>query len=197
MDQTTKSMKERLIQIVLERSFQYRETPIFQLASGRRSQYYFNCKTTVLNPEGMFLVGTLGFHLVRRLDIQAIGGLTLGADPVACAISYTSFQERQPIEAFIVRKEPKRHGTRLPIEGNVADGDRVVIVDDVITTGGSTLKAMGAARDNGLEVVQAVALIDRQEGGRENIEAAGVPFQSILTRDEIMRAFRDGEKPHT
>ncbi len=191
----TESLKKRLIQIVLQRSFQYRDAPTFQLASGRLSQFYFNCKTTVLHPEGMYLVGTLGFRLMRNLDIQAVGGLTLGADPVACAISYTSFREHQPIEAFIVRKEPKKHGTRLPIEGNVADGDRVVVVDDVITTGGSTLKAIGAARDNGLEVVQAVALIDRQEGGRENIEAAGVPFQAILIREEVMRAFREGEEP--
>ncbi len=197
MDSTMASLKERLIQIVLERSFQYRDAPTFQLASGRRSQYYFNCKTTVLNPEGMYLVGTLGFDLVRDLDIQAVGGLTLGADPVAYAISYTSFHQHRPIEAFIVRKAAKKHGTRLPIEGNVADGDRVVVVDDVITTGGSTLKAIGAARDHRLAVVQVIALIDRQEGGRENIEAAGVPFQAILTREEIMRAFREGEKPST
>jgi orotate phosphoribosyltransferase len=195
MNMPTESLKRRLIQIVLQRSFQYRDAPTFKLASGRRSQFYFNCKTTVLHPEGMYLVGTLGFRLMRNLDIQAVGGLTLGADPVACAISYTSFQEHQPIEAFIVRKEPKKHGTRLPIEGNIADGDRVVVVDDVITTGRSTLKAIGAARDNGLEVVQAVALIDRQEGGRENIEAVGVPFQAILIREEIMRAFREGEEP--
>ena len=180
--------KARLIALLLERAFRYRPEAPFTLASGRTSPYYFNCKTTVYHPEGMRLVGRLLFAAIRELDPAAVGGLTLGADPLAYACAYTSFLEGQPIEAFVVRKEPKDHGTRLPIEGNVAAGDRVVVVDDVITTGGSTLKAIDACRAAGLQVVGCCVLVDRQEGGREAIAAAGVPVTALVTRDEVMAA---------
>ncbi|MGD2064512.1 MAG: orotate phosphoribosyltransferase [Nitrospirota bacterium] len=182
------SDRERLITLLLERSFRYRPEAPFTLASGRASPYYFNCKTTLYHPEGMRLVGRLLFAAVRGLHPAGVGGLTLGADPLAYACAYTSGLEGQPIEAFVVRKEPKDHGTRLPIEGNVAAGDRVVVVDDVITTGGSTLKAIEACRAAGLEVVGCGVLVDRQEGGREAIEAAGVSVTALVTRDEVMAA---------
>jgi len=180
--------KAQLIALLLERSFRYRPEAPFTLASGRTSPYYFNCKTTLYHPEGMRLVGKLLFAAVHELRPAAIGGLTLGADPLAYACAYTSYLEEQPIEAFVVRKQPKDHGTRLPIEGNVGVGDRVVVVDDVITTGGSTLKAIEACRGAGLEVVGCCVLVDRQEGGREAIEAAGVTVTALVTRDEVMAA---------
>jgi orotate phosphoribosyltransferase len=120
-----------------------------------------------------------------------VGGLTLGADPIAYAVSYTSFLENQSVETFIVRKKAKEHGMMHRIEGNVSRGDRVVVVDDVITTGGSTLQAMEAARQAGLEVVKTMVLVDRQEGGREKIEETGIPFESMLTREEVMQYYRD------
>lgn len=182
----------RLIALLLERSFRYRPEAPFTLASGRTSPYYFNCKTTLYHPEGMAIVGRLLFAAIRDLHPAAVGGLTLGADPLAYACAYTSYLEGQPIEAFVVRKQPKDHGTRLPIEGNVAAGDRVVVVDDVITTGGSTLQAIAACSDAGLEVVGCCVLVDRQEGGREAIAAAGVAVTALVTRDAVLAAHTAG-----
>jgi orotate phosphoribosyltransferase len=194
MKESPEALKGRLIRIVLERSFQYREEPTFQLVSGQKSRYYFNCKATMLHPEGMWLIGSIGFEMVRSLNIQAVGGLTLGADPLAYAISYASYLGGSSIETFIVRKRAKEHGLKHKIEGNIRAGERVVVVDDVVTTGGSTLQAIDAAREAGLDVVKVMALVDRQEGGRENIEKTGLPFEAILTREEVMQVYRAQEK---
>ncbi len=191
MDSTPESLKNRLAQIILERSFQYRDEPTFLLVSGKKSQYYFNCKATSLHPEGMFLIGQIGFQMIEKLNIHAIGGLTLGADPISYAISHASFIAQQPVETFIVRKEAKKHGMKHRIEGNIESGNRVVVVDDVVTTGGSTLQAMEAAEEAGLTVVKVLVLVDRQEGGRERIEERGTPFEAILTREEVMRLYRE------
>lgn len=194
MKESPAALKERLIEIILERTFQYREEPTFQLVSGQKSHYYFNCKGTMLHPEGMVLIGRIGFERIRNLGVQAVGGLTLGADPLAYAISYSSWLAGSPIETFIVRKKAKAHGLRHKIEGNIREGDRVVVVDDVVTTGGSTLQAIEAAREAGLDVVKVMALVDRQEGGRENIEKSGLPFEAILTREEVMQVYRTEHK---
>ncbi len=186
------SMKKRLIDLIIARSFKFSKRPSFKLASGKKSNFYFNCKTTTLNPEGMFLIGNLLFQLVSRQknwNVKAVGGLTLGADPVAAAVAYTSHIKGKPLESFVVRKEPKKHGTMLWIEGNVKKGDKVLIVEDVITTGGSTIKAVKRARQCGLKVVGAVVLIDRQEGGREAIEAMGLPVKELLTKEEIFKVY--------
>lgn len=194
MKESPAASKERLIDIVLERTFQYREEPTFQLVSGQKSRYYFNCKATMLHPEGMVRIGRIGFEMIRDLGVQAVGGLTLGADPLAYAISYSSYLAGASIETFIVRKKAKDHGLRHKIEGNIKEGDRVVVVDDVVTTGGSTLQAIEAAREAGLHVVKVMALVDRQEGGRENIEKTGLPFEAILTREEVMKVYRARHK---
>lgn len=180
--------RARLIELLAERSFRYRPEAPFCLASGRTSPYYFNCKTTLYHPEGLVLVGRCLFEVVAPMRVAAIGGLTLGADPLAFACAYCSEIHGNSIEAFVVRKQPKDHGTRLPIEGNVAKGDRVVVVDDVITTGGSAIRAIEACGDAGLEVVHCCVVVDRQEGGREAIEAAGIPVTALATRDEVMAA---------
>jgi len=187
-------LKHRLIEIILERSFQFSEEPTFQLVSGKKSQYYFNCKATTLHPEGMVLIGEIGLDRIRGLSPHGVGGLTLGADPLAYAISYSSALAKAPVETFIVRKEAKKHGLMRKIEGNVQKGDRVVVVDDVVTTGGSTLQAVEAAQAAGLEVVKILTLVDRQEGGRENIEKTGIPFEAILTREEVMEVYRERER---
>lgn len=184
-------MKERLKELVLDYAFQYSETSAFKLVHGGTSQFYFNCKQVTLDPEGQVLIGNLIFQAIKDLKVDAIGGLTLGADPIANAVAYTSWIERQPVQSFVVRKKAKDHGTARLIEGKVKPGDRVVVVDDVITTGGSTLQAIAACREAGLTVVKVVVLIDRQEmQGRENILKEVPDVQALLTRDEVMEVYR-------
>ncbi len=182
-------MKNRLIELIIEKAFKYSEKPVFKLVSGRMSNYYFNCKAVTLHPEGMYLIGNLIFDLIKDLDVKGIGGLTLGADPVAYAVAYTSYLKEKPIESFVVRKTPKSHGTMQWIEGNITTGGRVVIVDDVITTGNSTIEAIARAKEAGLDIVKVIALIDRQEGGREAIEALGYNLDAIITREEVMERY--------
>ena len=178
--------KTRLGEIILEHSFKYSENPPFTLASGRQSYYYFNCKPTTLDPEGMNLIGNIIFDLLKNSEATAAGGLTLGADPIANALAVISWQRGRPVKAFVVRKDIKDHGTKSPIEGNVKAGEKVVILDDVITTGGSTITAIEAARKTGLVIDRVITLIDREEGGRENILQHVELVQSVLTRTEIM-----------
>jgi orotate phosphoribosyltransferase len=186
-------IRKRLAEIILERSFQYREDPPFTLASGKTSPYYFNCKTTTLDPEGMNLIGRILFSMLAGSSITAAGGLTLGADPIANALAVISYQEGKPIKAFIVRKDVKRHGTKSAVEGNVMPGENVAILDDVITTGGSTITAIERAREVGLIVDRVIALIDREEGGRENILEHAGHVESILNRTELMVLYRKRE----
>ena len=197
---TPKTMKKRLTEIILSSTFRFSEEPSFKLASGRRSSFYFNCKPTTLNSEGMFLIGNLLHGMIsgeRKWRVKGVGGLTLGADPIACAIAYTAHTKGEPLEAFVVRKEPKKHGTMLWVEGGVDKGDRVLIVEDVITTGGSSKKAIERARKCGLKVMGLLALIDRQEGGREVVEAMGLPFKALFTKEEIFEAYQEqGSKAH-
>ena len=183
---TIDKMKERLGEIILARSFKYSDNPPFTLASGRKSNYYFNCKPTTLDPEGMNLIGAIIFDMLRDTEITAAGGLTLGADPIANALSVISYQKGKPIKSFIVRKDIKDHGTKSAIEGNVLRGEKIAIIDDVITTGGSTITAIEQARKEGLSVEMVITLIDREEGGRENILQHVDNIESILTRTEIM-----------
>ncbi len=183
---TIDKMKERLGEIIIERSFKYSEDPPFTLASGKKSNYYFNCKPTTLDPEGMNLIGAIVFDMLKDTDITAAGGLTLGADPIANALSVISYQKGKPIKSFIVRKDIKDHGTKSAIEGNVCSGEKVAIIDDVITTGASTITAIEQARKEGLKVELVITLIDRQEGGKENILQHVDNIKSILSRTEVM-----------
>ncbi len=178
--------RERLGEIILQRSFKYSDNPPFTLASGRKSNYYFNCKPTTLDPEGMNLIGEILFDMISDANITAAGGLTLGADPIANSLAVISFQKGKPVKSFIVRKDVKDHGTKSSVEGNVTAGERVVIIDDVITTGGSTITAIEQARKAGLVIDRVITLIDREEGGRENILAHVENVQSVFTRTEIM-----------
>ncbi|MDD5342980.1 MAG: orotate phosphoribosyltransferase [Smithella sp.] len=183
---TIDKMKERLGEIIIERSFKYSEDPPFTLASGKKSNYYFNCKPTTLDPEGMNLIGAIVFDMLKDTDITAAGGLTLGADPIANALSVISYQKGKPIKSFIVRKDIKDHGTKSAIEGNVRSGEKVAIIDDVITTGASTITAIEQARKEGLKVELVITLIDREEGGKENILQHVDNIKSILSRTEVM-----------
>jgi orotate phosphoribosyltransferase len=146
-----------------------------------------------MSPEGLALIGPLGLGAIReaRWQVDAVGGLTLGADPIAYAISYASAQTELPIRAFTVRKEAKAHGTGKLIEGPFRTGDRVAVVEDVITTGGSAARAVDAIRDAGGEVVGILALVDRDEGGREALEDKGLHVISLVTAAEIIGAAPD------
>lgn len=179
-------MKHELIELICQKSFKYSDTPAFKLASGKMSRFYINCKPVVLSPRGMFLVGHLVFDAVKDLEIKGIGGLTFGADPIAVATSFASELHKQPIKAFSIRKNQKEHGIIKWVEGDMNPGDRVVILEDVVTTGGSTIKAIERARVEGLDVVKVVTLIDRQEGGLENIREYVKDVSSIISRDELM-----------
>jgi len=183
---TIDKKKERLGEIILERSFKYSDNPPFTLASGRQSNFYFNCKPTTLDPEGMNLIGEIIFDMIKDAPVTAAGGLTLGADPIADALAVISYQKGKPVKSFIVRKDVKDHGTKSAVEGNVQSGEKVVIIDDVITTGGSTITAIEYARKAGLVIDRVITLIDREEGGRENILQHVDHVQSVFTRTEIM-----------
>ena len=162
----------------------------FVLASGRRSDLYVDCRLTTMDPEGLSLIGPLGLDAIERAGwrASAVGGLTLGADPVSYAIAYASALAGRPVRAFTVRKEAKAHGTGKLIEGPFVAGDRVVVIEDVITTGGSALKAIEAVRAHGGEVVGVLSVVDREEGGREAIAATGVEVQALVTRSALLAA---------
>lgn len=178
--------RRRLLALLTERSFQKKK---IVLSSGRESDFYIDCKKTVLTPEGHWLVGKLMFAGVRERFPAAVGvgGLTLGADPLASAVSLVSFLGQAPLQAFLVRKEPKGHGTGQWIEGlsSLPAGAKVVVLEDVITTGASTLKAIERVRTEGLVPVGAFAVVDRLEGGRESVEATGVPVVSLFSRSDF------------
>ena len=182
--------RERLREIILEQSFKLGD---FTLSSGRKSDYYVDCRTTTLHPEGAYLVGRLLFPWAREAGADAVGGLTLGADPMAAAVIIESFKAGAPVRGFIVRKEQKEHGRGRKVEGCLEKGDRVIILEDVITTGESALKAVAAARDAGAEVVGVVAIVDREEGGKEAIEKAGLTVRALFTAGELKAAAR--QKP--
>lgn len=177
---------EKLKKIIIELSYEKRNVV---LASGRASDFYFDGKQTTLHPEGGYLTGKLFFESIRDVDgVEGVGGLTLGADPIATATSVVSFLEGKPIPGFIIRKEPKGHGTGAWLEGrkNLKPGARVVIVEDVVTSGGSSIKAIKRAEEEGLKVLGVVTLVDREEGGRENIEKEGYWMKSIFTKAQIL-----------
>src|SRR6185503_2474734 len=155
---------EQLRQLLKKESLMFGD---FTLASGKKSTFYFDSKRTTLLPEGAWLTARAVLGVLRENGIQAdaIGGMTLGADPIVCPVAALSHLEGTPLRAFIVRKEAKGHGTGRRIEGSVEPGSRVVVVDDVVTTAGSTLAAIEAAQEAGLSVVAVVALLDREEGG--------------------------------
>jgi orotate phosphoribosyltransferase len=166
----------------------------FTLASGAHSDLYVDAKLTTLDPHGAHLVGEVGWRLVQKtaerlgVRVDAIGGLTMGADPIALSIGIAAFNHNPSanLQTFTVRKTPKSHGRLKLIEGNFSPGDSVVVVDDVITTGGSTLKAIEAVEASGGKVAFVLVLVDRQEGGRQTIEKCGHKVVAIFTREDVV-----------
>ena len=176
---------DRLLQLLATRSVRRGQ---FTLASGRQSTLYIDARLTTMSPEGLSVIGPLGVSALAGSgwNVQAVGGLTLGADPVSYAISYASASLPRPLRAFTVRKQAKEHGTGKLIEGPFRAGDRVAVIEDTITTGGSARKAIEAVRAAGGVVVGVVALVDREEGGREALEGEGVPVISMTLASEIV-----------
>jgi orotate phosphoribosyltransferase len=177
---------ERLITLLARESARRGQ---FTLSSGRTSTLYIDARLTTMSPQGLTLVGPLGLAAIREADWRpdSVGGLTLGADPISYAISYASAMSDMPLRAFTVRKEAKAHGAGRLIEGPFAPGDRVVVIEDVITTGGSALRAADAIRAAGGSVAGVLALVDREEGGREAIEAQGYAVRALAPASEIVR----------
>jgi orotate phosphoribosyltransferase len=160
----------------------------FTLSSGRESSLYIDARLTTMSPQGLVLIGELGLQALEDTDwgVQSVGGLTLGADPVAYAISYASALAGRPIRAFTVRKEAKAHGTQRLIEGPFNDGDRVCVVEDVITTGASALRATAAVRAQGGHVCGVLGVVDRDEGGRTAIEQEDIPVVTLTHVSDIV-----------
>ena len=187
MADDTARARERLIAIIKARSFQSGKE--VTLASGRTSTTYFNMKPTMLDAEGAHLIATLILEAIAGLDADLIGGLEMGAVPIASAVAAVSHGTGRPVNAFFVRKQAKEHGTKSLIEGLPAGdslkGKRVVIVEDVTTTGGSAIKAADAVRSEGAEVVGVVTVVDRQEGAGEAFDKAGLTLTAILTLEDF------------
>lgn len=178
------SAHRELVELLRERSFR---TGDFQLASGRRSPYYVDARTTTMSSRGLILVGELGLEAIRAAGWRPrlVGGMTLGADPVAYAIAVASHRHPPAVDAFTVRKAAKQHGTARRIEGPFTAGVPVVVVEDVITSGGSALAAVHAVRDAGGEIEGVLAVVDREEGGRETIEAAGIATVRLVRLTDL------------
>lgn len=181
-------MRERLLRLLTERSYAKRDVV---LASGRRSDFFIDCKQTVLTAEGHALVGSVMLDALSELRVRpgAVAGVELGGCPLASAVALVSFQRGAPLDAIYVRKEAKDHGSARLLEGNtrIPDGSAIAILEDVITTGGSTLKCAEKLRAAGYTIAGVIALVDRSEGGREAIEAAAMQVVSCFTRDDFPR----------
>jgi orotate phosphoribosyltransferase len=177
-------LKDRLRDILLEKSVVAGRE--FTLASGKTSNFYVDARITTLDPEGAALCGRIFLQMLEGFHVDAVGGYSIGADPIVTAIAVLSHLEKRPLPAFIIRKEEKAHGTRKVIEGNFHAGDRVALFDDVITSGGSIIKGAEQVEAQGGKVEVVMAVLDRQEGGREAIESRGYRFLSIFTKKDLL-----------
>lgn len=189
----SQSSHSQLVALLIGQSLKLGE---FTLASGRKSRYYIDARPTTMSAEGLEIIGRLGVDMIRGAgwSPSLVGGLTLGADPVAYAIAVASRQSPPELNAFVVRKEPKDHGTGRRIEGCFAPGAAVVVVEDVITSGGSAMEAIRAVEDAGGRVVGVLAVVDRLEGGRDSIESGGYSVETMVT---IRDLGVDPESPQT
>lgn len=175
----------QLLPLLVSRSFRYSEEG-FTLTSGRQSHYYVDCKQTTLHPQGAYLCGRLLYGLIAGQGLGSVGGLTLGADPLVTAVAMASYVAGEPLDAAIVRKEAKGHGTGRWVEGPADPARPMAVVDDVVTTGKSTVEAIHRLREAGFNITHAIAVVDRNEGGREAVAAEGLTLHSLCTIDDIL-----------
>ena len=187
--QNIQSIKQDLAKLL--RQLSYREGD-FTLASGRHSDYYFDCRVTALNARGSWLIGQMFNHLLKGHDIKGVGGMSMGADPLVTATTVISHQLAHPLHGLLVRKEAKSHGTGQYVEGmgNFQAGDRIAVLEDVITTGGSVLKACERLCSAGLTIDCICVILDREEGGRQTLEAQGYKVHALFTRNELLEFSR-------
>lgn len=184
MTKDSDNRMDRLKEIIKEKS--YIIDGDFKLASGAMSNFFFDMKVTLLDPEGASLAADLILDKIKGQNVQAIGGLVIGACPIASAVCVKSYERNLPINAFYVRKEPKKRGTQKMIEGAVLkSGDRVVMVDDVTTSGGSVLEAIKIIKDLGCDVVNVITIVDREQGAKENLIKAGLSLDSLFTKHDF------------
>ncbi|UTF49934.1 orotate phosphoribosyltransferase [Desulfomicrobium sp. ZS1] len=184
-------LKRRLARLLIEKSYLEGD---FTLTSGKKSDYYFDCKHTALHPEGAWLIGKLFLDMIRaKGGVTGVGGMTLGADPLVSSVTVVSHLEGYPLPGFIIRKQSKGHGTNQYLEGlkNFEPGQSVCLLEDVITTGGTLLTAVERVRDQGLNIACIMGVLDREQGGRENLEKAGFDLQTIFTRKELLETAKN------
>jgi orotate phosphoribosyltransferase len=179
-------LKRRLARLLIEKSYLEGD---FTLTSGKKSDYYFDCKHTALHPEGAWLIGKLFLDMIRaKGGAMGVGGMTLGADPLVSAVTVISHLEGYPLPGFIIRKQAKGHGTNQYLEGlkNFTPGQNVCLLEDVITTGGTLLTAVERVLDQDLNIVGIMGVLDREQGGRETLKKAGFDLRTIFTRNELL-----------
>ena len=174
--------KQQLIELIKKEALKFGD---FTLASGKKAKFYLDCRKLTLTGEGANLVAHGVLDLLGTDLPDAVGGMAIGADPVTAAIVTVAWQRNTPVRGFIVRKESKSHGTGRDVEGPVHQGDSVVIVEDTVTTGGSSLKAIDKARAFGLEVREVIAIVDRKDGAEKLFAEHGIPFRSLVSIDEL------------
>lgn len=184
----TEDVRNELRQMLLDRSMRFGE---FVLSSGATSNYYIDVRKTSLHPTGLKLISRLFYELIEKENASAIGGLTMGADPLVAGVMLHSAETGQPLDGFLVRRSTKDHGTRGQVEGNLAGHKRVVILDDVITSGESALIACEAAESYKAEVVRVIAVVDRSQGASQIFQQRGVPYTALFTVDELLPAERE------
>lgn len=179
-------MRGALLSLIREKGYEKRDVV---LSSGKKSNFYIDCRQVTLHHEGGFLVGSLIYDMLLTggRKVEAVGGMTLGADPIVSSVSVIAHLKGSPLNGFLIRKEAKGHGTASRIEGtkNLSPGMAVAILEDVVTTGGSTLKSIDAALSFGLEVARVIAIVDRNEGGKEALKNAGYELESLFLKEEI------------
>ena len=185
---TNKSLKTRLYSLIKEKAYHEGE---IKLASGKTSHYYIDARAVTLSSEGAFLVGSIIFDLVREFKVKAVGGPTLGADPMVGALAVVSFQNHRPINTFLIRKTPKSHGRMLQVEGPALEaGDEVVLLDDVATTGGSLIDSIVILKKMNVRVKKAIVIVDRNEGAGDNLSKEGCELISIFKASDFFSSNR-------
>lgn len=191
MNQQEKNRFRKCLLGKLQKSFVYDKNHTITLSSGRSSHFYIDSKKVTLDHEGAFMVGHLILDAMAGLEVDAIGGLTIGADPIGAAVSVLSYGEDRPLPAFIIRKDPKPFTTpddpSAYVEGNLRKGSRVVVVDDVLTSGRATERVIRLLHGLDCKVVKVIALVDRKEGGREYLEGLGISVESLFTVEDLLK----------
>jgi len=177
-----KENRRRLLEIIRERALFMGK---IKLTSGKTSNYYIDCRRVTLDPEGAYLVAEILFEKLKNDNIDALGGPTLGSDPICGSFAVISFLNKKPIQTFIVRKEPKKHGTMKLIEGNLKENLKVAIVDDVATTGNSLLRTIDVVKKNKCKVKRVIVIVDREEGAKENLAKNGYTLEPIFTKTDL------------